>query len=415
MKRILLIIALLSVIVLPVSAKKQKITEVSDREYWADLAYKISLPVLKNMGNGELVKNMPVEFSPTFDNRNKSVAYMEAFGRLMSGIAPWLALPDDETEEGLKRKELREYALKAYVHAVDPDSPDYLKWDKEGQALVDAAYIASSFLRAKEALWEPLDDVTKERYIEKFQSLRWVDTPYTNWILFSAMTETFLLTVGAEYDKYRIHSALRKIEEWYVGDGWYSDGPHFSFDYYNSYVIHPMYVQVLEILVDRKIRLTDKSLAFVEDNYKEAVARIQRFCVILERLVSPEGTFPAFGRSITYRTGVFQPLSMIAWREWLPKELSEGQVRSAMTAVLKRMYEAEGVFSEEGFLQLGFAGHQPEIADWYTNTGSLYIAAEVFLPLGRPAEASFWVTTGEDWTGKKAWSGQNFPRDKAFK
>lgn len=47
---------------------------------------------------------------------------MECFGRLMSGIAPWLSLPDDDTEEGKTRKQLREWALKSYAHAVDPDS-----------------------------------------------------------------------------------------------------------------------------------------------------------------------------------------------------------------------------------------------------------------------------------------------------
>lgn len=43
---------------------------------------------------------MQVEISPTWDGRSKDVTYMECFGRLMSGIAPWLSLPDDDTEEG---------------------------------------------------------------------------------------------------------------------------------------------------------------------------------------------------------------------------------------------------------------------------------------------------------------------------
>jgi len=54
----------------------------------------------------------------------------------------------------------------------------------------------------------------------------------------------------------------------------------------------------------------------------------------LERFVSPEGTFPVFGRSITYRTGVLQPLALLSLRGWLPKELPAGQVRAAMTAVI---------------------------------------------------------------------------------
>ena len=69
---------------------------------------KIAAPVLSNMSKGELKKNMQVEISPTWDGRSKDVTYMECFGRLMSGIAPWLSLPDDDTEEGKMRKQLRE-------------------------------------------------------------------------------------------------------------------------------------------------------------------------------------------------------------------------------------------------------------------------------------------------------------------
>ena len=134
-------------------AQKSKKTILSDREYWVSLAVKMATPVLENMSRGELQKTMQTEFSPNFDNRNRKVVYMETFGRLMAGIAPWLALPDDDTEEGKLRIHLRQCALASYRNAVDPTSPDYLLWEGSGQALVDAAYIAESFLRAYDQLW----------------------------------------------------------------------------------------------------------------------------------------------------------------------------------------------------------------------------------------------------------------------
>ncbi|KAA6304072.1 hypothetical protein EZS27_044285, partial [termite gut metagenome] len=167
-----------------------------------------------------------------------------------------------------------------------------------------------------------------------------VNPPYNNWLLFSAMIETFLLSIDEECDMYRIHSAIRKIEEWYVGDGWYSDGTHFAFDYYNSYVVQPMYVEVLEVLVTKKVRLANKNHGNMESNLKTAVKRMQRFGVILERFISPEASFPAFGRSITYRMGAFQPLALLALKGELPESLREGQVRNALTSVMKRMFSA---------------------------------------------------------------------------
>lgn len=408
----LLLLCLCSQNIAAQKSKKQQ--TISDRQYWSELLYKIAAPVLSNMSEGKLQQNMLVEVSPTWDGRDVKVTYMEAFGRLMAGLAPWLSLPDDDTAEGKQRKQLREWALKSYAHAVDPESPDYLLWRNEGQPLVDAAYIANSFLRAPEQLWEPLDDITKQRYIYEFQQLRRIDTPYTNWLLFSAMVETFLLSVDAQYDQYRIHSALRKIEEWYVGDGWYSDGEHFAFDYYNSYVIQPMYVEVLQVLVDRQTRLRDKNLDSVKRNLERAKTRMQRYGVILERFISPEGTMPVFGRSITYRTGTLQPLALLCLREELPESLPNGQVRAAMTAAVKKIFSVESNFNEKGFLTLGYCGHQPEISDWYTNNGSMYLTSLSFLPLGLPANHPFWTDAPQPWTTKKAYSGMNFPKDKAY-
>ncbi len=62
--------------------------------------------------------------------------------------------------------------------------------------------------------------------------------------------------------------------------------------------------------------------------------------------------------------------------------MTNGQVRNALTSVMKRMFSVEGNFNKAGYLQLGFAGHQPELADYYTNNGSLYLTSLVFLPLG---------------------------------
>lgn len=406
---LLLIVALL--VPLNVSAKKKTEKVKSDRELWAGILYQMAAPVLSNMSEGKLQENMLVELSPTWDGRDKRVTYMECFGRLMAGLAPWLSLPDDDTAEGKQRKQLREWALKSYAQSVDPESKDYLLWRKEGQPLVDAAYIAESFLRGYDALWVPLDDLTKQHYIAEFQQLRRVDPPYTNWLLFSSTVECFLKKAGAQTDYYRITSALRKVDEWYVGDGWYSDGEDFAFDYYNSFVIHPMYVECLEVMTNGG----KQNIWNVKGgNFPNALKRMQRFGMILERFVSPEGTFPVFGRSITYRTGVLQPLALLSLRGWLPKELPAGQVRAAMTAVIQRMFGDNRNFNAEGYLTLGFNGSQPNISDWYTNNGSLYLASLAFLPLGLPADAPFWTDAPQPWTSKKAWGGEDFPKDHAY-
>lgn len=413
MKRLNSLFLFIIVLLIPAeSLIAKKKAEKSDREVWCEVMYRMAAPVLSNMSEGLLKQNMLVELSPTWDGRNKEVTYMECFGRLMAGLAPWLSLPDDDSAEGIQRKQLREWALKSYVQAVDPNAPDYLLWRQEGQTLVDASYIAESFLRGYDALWMPLDSLTKQRYITEFTQLRRVDPSYSNWLLFSATVESFLRKAGAPSDTYRISSSLRKIEEWYIGDGWYSDGPHFAFDYYNSFVIHPMYIEALEVITEAGKH--ERIWNMPGCNYQIAIKRAQRFGMILERMISPEGTLPVVGRSITYRTGSLQTLALLAWRNWLPEELSNGQVRAGMTAVIKRMFGDGRNFNEKGFLTLGFNGAQPEISDYYTNNGSLYLASLAFLPLGLPADDPFWTDAPQSWTSKKAWEGEDFPRDHSY-
>ena len=379
----------------------------SDREYWTSQAYKMAQPVLENMAQGKLQQNMLTEFSPSFDNRNRKVVYMETFGRLMAGIAPWLALPDDATAESRQRKQLREWALASYRNAVDPTSPDYLCWGVSGQNLVDAAYIAESFLRAYDILWQPLDTLTKQRYFKEFQKLRRIDPPYTNWLLFSSVIESFLAKAGGGYDEFRVNMACRKVEEWYVGDGWYADGPVFAFDYYSSYVFHAMYLETLQAMIDAKMNTRIDYSKY----HERALKRAQKYAIILERFISPEGTFPVIGRSTPYRLAAMQPLALLAWYQKMPKELTNGQVRAALTQVMHRMFDHQQNYNQKGFLTIGFCGSQPETADWYTNNGSLYMTSLAFMPLGLPANHPFWTDAPQPWTQVKAWNGRLFPKD----
>ena len=381
----------------------QTTTGLKDRAYWCEQLYKMAAPVVFNLAEGTLKKNMPVEKPQGYVLNAEKVTYLEAVGRTMAGIAPWLALPDDETAEGLQRKKLRLALLKGIRNAVDPSSADYLNFRTEQQPIVDAAFMAHGFLRAPKALWEPLDSLTKKRVVEEFKSLRNRSLPYNNWLLFSAITEVFLLSVGEQADPMRIDFALKKMEEWYVGDGWYSDGTIFSMDYYNSFVIQPMLLDVYTALLPIK--------KATEADYQKALKRMVRHAEFQERMIGPDGSFPPFGRSITYRTGAFQLLAQTSLMGQFPAQISPAQVRCAMTALMQRVYGNCDNYDANGWLRLGFCGSQPMVADTYTSTGSLYLATLGFLPLGLPANHAFWTDAAEDWTQKKAWNSESFKKD----
>jgi hypothetical protein len=375
-----------------------------DRAFWTDVLHRLAAPVLTNLAGGTLKTRMPVEQAPGADRR--SVTHLEALGRLIAGIAPWLELPADDTAEGRLRAEQADLARRAIARAVDPSSPDFLNFTRDRQPLVDAAFLAQGLLRAPRALVDSLDTATKRSLIAALESTRTIVPNYNNWLLFTATVEAGLKSLGARWDRLRVDYALRQHHQWYKGDGTYGDGPEFHWDYYNSFVIHPMLLDVLDACADE--------LPAWKDLAGMVVPRARRYAAIQERSIGPDGSFPAIGRSLAYRFGTFHALAQMALRRALPEGVSPAQVRGALTAVIRRSIEAPGTFDANGWLRIGFCGHQPGIGEPYISTGSLYLCAVGLLPLGLPASDEFWSTPPQPWTSARAWSGQAFPIDHAL-
>ena len=388
-------------------AKDKVPAGVSDRQYWCDMTFRIAHPLLEALSDGELKLRMPVEQQEGASGR-EHFTYLEGFGRLLCGISPWLESGETTGREGEQRAELTALALKGIRNAVDPASPDFMNFSGEygGQPLVDAAFLAQAFLRSPKVLWGGLDKETQQMVFTALRQTRQITPPFNNWLLFSATIEAFFLEEGEEWDSMRVDYALKQHEQWYKGDGIYGDGPSFHWDYYNSFVIQPMIVDISRVLVKH-----GKMSAQQAENY---LKRSVRYAAVLERLISPEGTYPAAGRSLAYRMGAFQTLAQMALLQRLPEGVKPAQVRCALTAVMKRQMTAEGTFSPDGWLQIGFCGHQLSVAETYISTGSLYLCSAGLLPLGLPASDEFWSAPATPWTQAKAWSGEEFPIDHAM-
>ena len=402
------VIGALSATGLPLRAGENQVASPApsdDRSYWVSVMEKIARPVLENLARRELKLKMPVEEQP--GAKRKSCTHLEAFGRLLCGIAPWLALENVSGDEGKLQAEFIKLARTALDAATDPQSPDFLNFSEGGQALVDTAFMAQGILRAPKILWDPLEPRVKAQVIAALKSSRKIPTPdHNNWVMFAATVEAILLESGEPTLAVRLEDCVRKMLGWYAGDGAYGDGEDFHFDYYNSFVIHPMLLEVLAVLKKHDARFTAA--------YASELKRARRFAEVQERLVAPDGTFPSIGRSTTYRFGAFQILAQISLMHELPEKVKPAQVRSALTAVIRRMMEAPGTFDANGWLQIGFCGHQPAIGETYISTGSLYLCSVGLLPLGLPESDPFWSAPPQPWTSAKAWSGKPFPIDHAL-
>jgi hypothetical protein len=389
----------------PAAAAPQPPAE-SDRAYWLRILARLSDPVLRNLSAGTLKRNMPVEAVTGSPDERRRYTHLEALGRLLAGIAPWLEAQLPAGAERDLQQQFAKLAREAIRSATDPKSPDYLNFHEGGQPLVDCGFLAQAVLRAPGQLWRNLDPPVQRALASSLISSRVITPGFSNWLMFAATVEAALAFMGERWDAMRIDYAVRQHQQWYVGDGVYGDGPHFHWDYYNSFVIQPMLIDVLRT-IGAHAKTWD---AFVADTW----TRAKRYAAIQERLISPEGTYPAIGRSIAYRCGAFQLLAQVALLRQLPAPLTGPRVRSALTAVMRRTLDAPGTFDSGGWLTVGLCGHQPHLGESYISTGSLYLCAAVLLPLGLAPSDPFWSAPAEDWTARRIWRGEDAPADHAI-
>ena len=385
-----------------------KPTGMDDRRLWVETLDRIARPVLENLAAGTLKQNMPFE-SLSSEPLRREVSYLEAVGRTICGIAPWLELGPDDTEEGRLRAQYINMVVKGLKNGVNPQSPDHLMFDRRhSQPLVDAAFLAEGILRAPTQIWGRLDQQTRDWLVSEWKTSRGIKPYECNWLLFASIVECALLEFTGECDMQRLMYGVNRFRnEWYKGDGWYGDGPDFHLDYYNSLVIHPMFTETLQVLKKHGLDGAD----FLPTQ----TGRHGRLAAQLERMISPEGTYPVTGRSIVYRFGSFHALADAALLHILPASVSPAQVRCGLTAVIRHQLSQPRTFDPDGWLRIGYTGSQIRMSEDYINTGSLYLCTAALLPLGLPAADPFWAAPARDWTAKKAWNGEDVGADHAIR
>jgi hypothetical protein len=386
-----------------VSAHCKAESGAEDRAYCGQVLTKTAEPVLTALADGKLKEALPQQ-GP--DTKRAAYAPLEAFGRTLAGIAPWLELGPDDSAEGKLRARFIDLTVKSLINATDPKSPDYLNFSMGGQPLVDTAFLSLGLLRAPTQVWGKLNAEQKANVIAAMKLALVNKPPESNWLLFPATIEAAQWELTGSCDQGPIEYAVQKHQQWYLGDGTYGDGQEYHWDYYNSYVIHPMLLAVLQVCAEKK----DVLGGF----YPKELARAQRYAVVQERMISPEGTFPIIGRSSTYRFGAFHLLADVALLHALPGELKAGAVRGGLYAVVRKMMGAPGTYDGAGWLKVGAVGSQPSIAEGYISGGSPYLCLCGLVELGLPADDNFWTAPEAPWTQKAIWGGADLPADHAY-
>ncbi|MFI7273035.1 DUF2264 domain-containing protein [Streptomyces sp. NPDC049879] len=252
---------------------------------------------------------------------------------------------------------------------------------RHGQAHVEAASVALSLHLTRADSWERLSPGERDRLDAWLRHALRHEPSSNNWYLFPLTIASFLEGVGrgdAE-TAYVIARGLGLIEQWYRGEGWYSDGDGQAFDHYVGWALH------LYPLLHARLRGDEALLGRLGD-------RLEEFLGSYAPTFDRNGAPLHHGRSLTYRTGTLAAVAMGEVTGRTP--LTHGQSRRVLSACLR--YFLDRGATTDGVFSLGWHGpHSEPTLQRYSGPGSPYWASKGFAALMLPADHGLWTATEE--------------------
>jgi hypothetical protein len=263
------------------------------------------------------------------------------------------------------------------VNGTHPDHPEY--WGTPGdhdQRLAELAAIAFGLCLVPEILWEPLTATEKASVSAYLSGANRRQVPDNNWIFFRVLLSLALERIGAQHDAHAREADLDRLDTFYLGDGWYSDGPTQQRDYYVAFAMHFYALLYAQFAADiDPVRCA---------RYRERAARFAQDFI---HWFAADGSALPFGRSLNYRfaQGAFWGALAFAGVEAFPWGVIKGIVLRHL-----RWWLSQPIFSANGLLTIGYAYPNLNSAEQYISPASPYWALKLFLPLALPETHPFW-------------------------
>lgn len=300
---------------------------------------------------------------------------LEAFSRPLWALVPfWMGGGSDPEFEDIYRRGL--------AAGSDPENPEY--WgdcNDYDQCFVEMAAIACGLLNAPEKLWDPLSDAEKQNLARWLDQINHHQIPECNWQFFMILVNLALKKCGMPYDPENMARGLARIDSYYSGDGWSTDGASPQKDYYI-----PWAIQYYGVLYSKFAADSDPERAALYRSRAELFA--QQFIYWFD----DNGAALPYGRSLTYRfaQNCFWAACVWAGLEPFPLGVMKGLiVRNFQWWLQQKMFDRDGI------LTIGYCYPQMYMAERYNAPGSPYWGMKSFILLALPDGHPFWSAEAE--------------------
>ncbi|KAG9012820.1 hypothetical protein FRB90_006501 [Tulasnella sp. 427] len=325
-----------------------------------------------------------VKLGHTSGHFDDTAAELEGFARRLWGAVPaGIGLP--EGEDGIDW----DAYMDGIEHGIDPNDSEY--WgeavDKD-QRLVEMAPIGFALATMPDKIWKPLIPETKMQLATWLLAANQRLTPNNNWHFFRVFVNLGLCRVGAQHSLTGLHAALDNFEEWYLGDGWYSDGATQQRDYYITFAIHFYSLVYVYIVTQPFFAGSRWSNPDRIERYKLRAALMAKDFV---HWFDPDtGASIPFGRSLTYRFAIASFWGALALAGVEVEGMSLGVIKGIWLRNLRWWLWKKEIFNGDGTLGIGYAYNNLNMAEAYNSPGSPYWAMKAFIPLALKPDHPFW-------------------------
>lgn len=316
---------------------------------------------------------------------------IEGFARSFLIAAPLLSGREDDPHDHAG------WYARGLAAAMEPAGPDHWgrgrsvstneRWNGTPQPIVEAANLAFGLAISRASVWDRLDEKLRDQVADWLAHHATRHGSDNNWLLFTAVIEAFLRSASYDVPGGHAQPDVDRVETWYLGDGWYNDGPISTVtghgnrvDHYNSWVIQTFLWQWYE--------LTEQPA----ERRELFLSRLGEFADSYALLFAADGSPLHQGRSLTYRQAVLGGL----WAAGLAGVGSEsaGATRRLASGVLRHFTDL-GV-GVEGAPTLGYSDREfLPMCQVYSGPGSPYFAGMGFLGLAAPADHPLWTEPEE--------------------
>ena len=314
---------------------------------------------------------MPLGYVDGVCKNNRT--HMEGLCRLLWGIGPSVSSNDEHLEWAKK-------IWAKLVRGMDPKDDDYYgKITDRDQYCVEMAAIGVSIALKPEFFWDTLSEVEKDNVYNWLNEINYIKMGHNNWQMFRVLVNLAFEVVGRPYEKEMHNLSLERIDSFYKGNGWYSDGLVERYDYYISFAIHFYSLIYAKVMKDK-----DPVRCQI---YKDRAAIFAKDFIYW---FSEDGSSLPFGRSLTYRMAQCAFFGALLFAEVEVDGLDIGTIKGIILRHLRQWF-SKPILDLSGVLSVGYGYPNQHMAEQYNGSGSPYWAFKAFIFLALKEDHSFWL------------------------